>query len=190
MSKYSALLGADPAVIVTGDFNWCVLRHGCVYAGSCHARLFDDVVVRPHVSKLVGRGLSNASSAACLFPVCSDPESTPITTALRTALTRPTAGSNGCLKSAYAARPPPFTTWKYRSRGPQKHTIDYMFHSDALAVLTAAPTLTEAEIGPDALPSATVPSDHLPLLCAFQWKGAAATAAAISATGDVAVATA
>ncbi len=88
------------------------------------------------------------------------------------------------------AAEPPFTTWKFRGspgeQGEAKQlTIDYIMytprhvvgsqgsqdgaqspgaHLTPLAVL-ALPT--EADIGPAALPSATEPSDHLPLAARF-----------------------
>lgn len=98
--------------------------------------------------------------------------------------------------SEYAAGEPRFTTWKFRGADEgaaaaagapaveKRQTIDYIFVSGMGSVegeaaepagkpllkLTAVRNLpTAAEIGPDALPCARFPSDHLSLAAAFEW---------------------
>ena len=76
-----------------------------------------------------------------------------------------------------AAGPGAFTTWKFRvyddgSICEKRAVIDYVFHSSALRPVARWAQPTQAEIGPDALPSAAYPSDHLAVLVEFEWQEA------------------
>ena len=70
-------------------------------------------------------------------------------------------------------REPPFTTWKFKSR-EEKHekeesrTIDYIFYrSKQLIPIAYLGVPTKTEIGPNGLPSANYPSDHIALQSVF-----------------------
>lgn len=70
-------------------------------------------------------------------------------------------------------REPPYTTWKFKSR-EEKHekeesrTIDYIFYrSKQLIPIAYLDVPTKTEIGPNGLPSANYPSDHLALQSVF-----------------------
>ena len=70
-------------------------------------------------------------------------------------------------------REPPYTTWKFKSR-EEKHekeesrTIDYIFYrSKQLTPIAYLEVPTKTEIGPNGLPSANYPSDHLALQSVF-----------------------
>jgi mRNA deadenylase 3'-5' endonuclease subunit Ccr4 len=68
---------------------------------------------------------------------------------------------------------PSFTTWKFKSREENKEkeesrTIDYIFYrSENLTPIAYLEFPTKMEIGQNALPSATYPSDHLALQSIF-----------------------
>ncbi|XP_021087116.1 nocturnin isoform X2 [Mesocricetus auratus] len=65
---------------------------------------------------------------------------------------------------------PPYTTWKIRTSGECRHTLDYIWYSrHALSVTSALDLLTEEQIGPNRLPSFHYPSDHLSLVCDFSF---------------------
>ncbi|XP_030889174.1 nocturnin [Leptonychotes weddellii] len=65
---------------------------------------------------------------------------------------------------------PPYTTWKIRTSGECRHTLDYIWYSKrALSVRAALDLLTEEQIGPNRLPSFNYPSDHLSLVCDFSF---------------------
>ncbi|KAK7818468.1 hypothetical protein U0070_013027 [Myodes glareolus] len=65
---------------------------------------------------------------------------------------------------------PPYTTWKIRTSGECRHTLDYIWYSrHALSVTSALELLTEEQIGPSRLPSFHYPSDHLSLVCDFSF---------------------
>ena len=66
------------------------------------------------------------------------------------------------------ASEPAYTTWKFRSSGEQKHTIDYIWHSPEVAVVGVDAIPSVADIGGDGLPTLTFPSDHLSLSCTLQ----------------------
>lgn len=73
---------------------------------------------------------------------------------------RPAAAQEGC----------EFTTWKFRSNGVAKRTIDYVMYSQAqLTPISRWRMLSEAEIGPAGLPSTVYPSDHMAVTCQFAW---------------------
>jgi hypothetical protein len=64
-----------------------------------------------------------------------------------------------------------FTTWKFRSSGVAKRTIDFIWYSKQQLVPTSRwCMLSEAEIGPEGLPSRHYPSDHMCVTCQFAWK--------------------
>ncbi|XP_013370703.1 PREDICTED: nocturnin [Chinchilla lanigera] len=72
------------------------------------------------------------------------------------------------LLSADGQSEPPYTTWKIRTSGECRHTLDYIWYSQhALSVRSALDLLTEEQIGPNRLPSFNYPSDHLSLVCDF-----------------------
>ncbi|XP_069487179.1 nocturnin isoform X2 [Ambystoma mexicanum] len=65
---------------------------------------------------------------------------------------------------------PPYTSWKIRPSGECCHTLDYIWYSQhALDVVAALGLLTEEQIGPNRLPSFNYPSDHLSLVCDFNF---------------------
>ncbi|XP_042557677.1 nocturnin isoform X1 [Dipodomys spectabilis] len=75
------------------------------------------------------------------------------------------------LLSADGQSEPPYTTWKIRTSGECRHTLDYIWYSQhALSVRSALDLLTEEQIGPNRLPSFNYPSDHLSLVCDFSFK--------------------
>ncbi|ETO13423.1 hypothetical protein RFI_23951 [Reticulomyxa filosa] len=69
---------------------------------------------------------------------------------------------------------PPFTTFKSRQHGIDKHTIDYIFTRDFpcrithLLQLTSPPNVV--------IPHWTYPSDHFAIGCILQWRGTLAAA--------------
>ncbi|KAJ7560794.1 hypothetical protein O6H91_04G146300 [Diphasiastrum complanatum] len=67
---------------------------------------------------------------------------------------------------------PQFTTWKFRSTGVDQRTIDYIWLSkqDAMVPYRRWQLPDVLKIGDTGLPSSTIPSDHLPLLCELIWK--------------------
>uniref|UniRef100_A0A2I2ZMP5 Nocturnin n=1 Tax=Gorilla gorilla gorilla TaxID=9595 RepID=A0A2I2ZMP5_GORGO len=74
------------------------------------------------------------------------------------------------LLSADGQSEPPYTTWKIRTSGECRHTLDYIWYSKhALNVKSALDLLTEEQIGPNRLPSFNYPSDHLSLVCDFSF---------------------
>ncbi|XP_059868976.1 nocturnin [Delphinus delphis] len=74
------------------------------------------------------------------------------------------------LLSADGQSEPPYTTWKIRTSGECRHTLDYIWYSKhALSVRSALDLLTEEQIGPNRLPSFNYPSDHLSLVCDFSF---------------------
>lgn len=63
-----------------------------------------------------------------------------------------------------------FTTWKFRSNGVAKRTIDYIwFSKQQLVPISRWRMLSEEEIGPQGLPNMTYPSDHMCVTCEFGW---------------------
>jgi hypothetical protein len=63
-----------------------------------------------------------------------------------------------------------FTTWKFRSNGVAKRTIDYVWYTGAqLVPVSRWRMLSEAEIGPSGLPNTVYPSDHMAVTCQFGW---------------------
>eukprot|EP00775_Hariotina_reticulata_P003332 gene3332-3609_t len=64
-----------------------------------------------------------------------------------------------------------FTTWKFRSSGVAKRTIDFIWYSKQQLVPTSRwRMLSESEIGPEGLPSRHYPSDHMCVTCELAWK--------------------
>lgn len=82
------------------------------------------------------------------------------------------------LKSSYKEGPswhrgkePPFTSWKFRSRGEAKYTIDYIWYSpETLDVVGVWEVPKEEEIGENGLPCMGYPSDHVALCTNFAIK--------------------
>lgn len=65
---------------------------------------------------------------------------------------------------------PPYTSWKIRTSGEYRHTLDYIWYSKhSLSVRSALDLLTEEQIGASRLPSFNYPSDHLSLVCDFSF---------------------
>eukprot|EP00878_Enallax_costatus_P021486 GHUV01022747.1.p1 GENE.GHUV01022747.1~~GHUV01022747.1.p1 ORF type:complete len:198 (+),score=62.42 GHUV01022747.1:352-945(+) len=63
-----------------------------------------------------------------------------------------------------------FTTWKFRSSGVAKRTIDYIwFSKQQLVPISRWRMLSEAEIGPHGLPNMHYPSDHMCVTCQLGW---------------------
>jgi len=68
---------------------------------------------------------------------------------------------------------PSFTTWKFKSREEkyekeESRTIDYIFYrSEILTPLAYLELPGKNDIGPNGLPSANYPSDHLALQSIF-----------------------
>lgn len=104
--------------------------------------------------------------------ICGDFNTTPDSSACQALQRHPLAfkslwdekreGANGCQE---------FTTWKYRSKGESKRTIDYIWFSGdgCVSPVNRWRMLTEAEIGPNALPSCEYASDHVSVCCEFEW---------------------
>ncbi|DBB12848.1 TPA: hypothetical protein ACH3X3_005610 [Trebouxia sp. C0006] len=63
----------------------------------------------------------------------------------------------------------PFSTWKFRSDGEWKRTIDYVWYSvdDRLQLVSHWQLPSEAAIGATGLPTLDLPSDHIALCCSF-----------------------
>jgi mRNA deadenylase 3'-5' endonuclease subunit Ccr4 len=98
-----------------------------------------------------------------------------------------TTSSEGCsrevttpsvYKSIYkevTGEEPRFTSWKYRSKGEAKYTIDFILYNNNTSSTSTSilkpvrvNTLpTEEDIGSFGLPTQTFPSDHLPLTGTF-----------------------
>jgi hypothetical protein len=78
--------------------------------------------------------------------------------------------SSSTSSPAPAAEGAEFTTWKFRSTGAVKRTIDYIWYSQQqLAPISRWRMLSESEIGPEGLPSKQYPSDHMCVTCQFGW---------------------
>jgi endonuclease/exonuclease/phosphatase family metal-dependent hydrolase len=81
------------------------------------------------------------------------------------------------LRSAYRTlmnnAEPAFTTWKFKSREErnekeESRTIDYIFYrSEHLTPIAHLEFPSKTDIGPNALPSSSYPSDHLALQTIF-----------------------
>jgi nocturnin len=81
-----------------------------------------------------------------------------------------TGSSNEKGKPAAAQQGCEFTTWKFRSNGVAKRTIDYVWYTGAqLVPVSRWRMLSEAEIGPAGLPSPVYPSDHMAVTCQLAW---------------------
>ncbi|XP_051993542.1 nocturnin isoform X2 [Xyrauchen texanus] len=66
---------------------------------------------------------------------------------------------------------PLYTTWKIRPSGETCHTLDYVWYSHRAFNVNAVLDFPTAEqIGPNRLPSYNYPSDHLSLVCDFNFK--------------------
>lgn len=79
-------------------------------------------------------------------------------------------GDNSSAVPAPAQEGCEFTTWKFRSNGVAKRTIDYVWYTGAqLAPISRWRMLSEAEIGPEGLPNTSYPSDHMAVTCQFGW---------------------
>ena len=66
--------------------------------------------------------------------------------------------------SCYGEKEPPLTSWKFRAQDESEYTIDYIWISKDKMVIDSIWQLpTKEEIGENALPSPSYPSDHLAL---------------------------
>ena len=67
-----------------------------------------------------------------------------------------------------------FTTWKFRSCGESRRTIDYIWFSSQGGLKPASrwQMPSQADIGPQGLPCDIYPSDHLSVCCDFRWAAA------------------
>ncbi|PNH12976.1 Glucose-repressible alcohol dehydrogenase transcriptional effector [Tetrabaena socialis] len=81
------------------------------------------------------------------------------------------AAAAAAAAAAATAAAAEFSTWKFREKGESKRISDYIWFSGcgALRPLQRWRMLTEAEIGPTALPSTSYASDHVSLCCEFEW---------------------
>jgi len=60
-----------------------------------------------------------------------------------------------------------FTTWKFRTGGQKRDVIDFVFSRGALSPVARWSLPSVDDVGPDALPSARYPSDHLAIVAEF-----------------------
>jgi nocturnin len=66
---------------------------------------------------------------------------------------------------------PEYTTWKVRSDGEAKSTLDYVFYSKRTLNVDAVLDFPSGEsMGEGRLPSLKYPSDHLSLVCDFSFR--------------------
>ncbi len=100
--------------------------------------------------------------------ICGDFNATP-DEPVYTFFTNNEAHKSLALASTYAEssnEEPKLTSWKIRANGESKYTIDYIWILQDKMVINSVWRLpTEEEIGPNALPSPSYPSDHLALCC-------------------------
>jgi len=62
-----------------------------------------------------------------------------------------------------------FTTFKYRGEKRKQEVVDYILYSTKQLELESTLALpSERAVGADGLPSATFPSDHVPVVCTFR----------------------
>jgi endonuclease/exonuclease/phosphatase family metal-dependent hydrolase len=83
------------------------------------------------------------------------------------------SGLNSAYRTLMNNVEPAFTTWKFKSREERREkeesrTIDYIFYrSEHLIPIAHLEFPSKTDIGPNALPSANYPSDHLALQSIF-----------------------
>ena len=80
--------------------------------------------------------------------------------------------SSSWLESAYftanGGKEPELTSWKFRPGEESKYTIDYIWYTAGQLQVKAVWSIpTEEEIGEDAMPGSTYPSDHIALCTKF-----------------------
>lgn len=69
----------------------------------------------------------------------------------------------------YGGQEPPLTSWKFRTAGESKYTIDYIWFTPATIKVDSIWTVpTEEEIGKSGLPCKKYPSDHVSLCTCFR----------------------
>jgi len=97
--------------------------------------------------------------------VCGDFNDVPQSSVIRAMLSHPLG-----FQSAYPLDQG-FTTWKFRTEGQKKATIDYIWYAEGREIgLESSKGLASAEIiGKSGLPSEEHPSDHLALVADFEW---------------------
>ncbi|KAF6265890.1 Endonuclease/exonuclease/phosphatase [Scenedesmus sp. NREL 46B-D3] len=126
-------------------------------------------------------GSSNGASSSRGVPpavlLCGDFNTTPDSETVQViaAAAAAAAGGDDSSSSSSSSSPVPaqegdeFTTWKFRSTGAVKRTIDYIWYSEQqLAPTSRWLMLSELEIGPEGLPSKQYPSDHMSWVDKFQ----------------------
>ena len=77
-----------------------------------------------------------------------------------------------CMRNAYVSATgshPEFTTWKVRPDKEDKHTIDYVLHTQNLSVTGCLKVPENDSISDVGLPCLRYPSDHLSLVFDFSW---------------------
>lgn len=88
--------------------------------------------------------------------------------------TNPDAHPDLKLRSSYevaSGKEPVFTSWKFRAKGEAKYTIDYIWYApERLQVEGVWGIPDEGDIGENALPCRSYPSDHVALCCEFNFK--------------------
>lgn len=97
--------------------------------------------------------------------VCGDFNDVPQSSVVRAMLSHPLG-----FQSAYPLDKG-FTTWKFRTEGQKKATIDYIWYAEGREIgLESTDGLASAErIGENGLPNEEYPSDHLALVADFEW---------------------
>ena len=74
------------------------------------------------------------------------------------------------LGNAYGPQQPSYTTWKWRSSGESKHTIDYIWHTPSILRLCSLLSVpTESAIPACRLPCWEYPSDHFAIGASFSF---------------------
>ncbi|KAM6971795.1 nocturnin [Aplochiton taeniatus] len=103
--------------------------------------------------------------------VCGDFNASPAEDVYRRFATSPLGLDSAYKKlSRDGQTEPEYTTWKIRSTGESRGTLDYVWYSkEGFRVEGVLELPTEEQIGPNRLPSYTYPSDHLSLVCDFSF---------------------
>lgn len=164
-----------PAIVLTGDFNTtpdsdaCQLLHG-------------DTALALRSVWLTGSTAASAAGpttqhAPSQPDAAAKPPPTACVAASVNSIDGCAADSHASVEEACVPEPrklsPPgaeFSTWKFRSGGETRRTIDYVWYSPSLEPRARWRMPSVEEIGPGALPSAHYPSDHLAVCVELQWR--------------------